>query len=228
MLQLSLAHLPAALTILFGRRHDISSLPHSPFGSFGTNATHTSTPHAATDASSSARTRSHMRNAFKIFARANRLSWTPSTSFNSGACGVRGGQRPGPRDVAVTATFSAECGRRDLSVALRPVPTAARSSLVGGALRRQGNAALQAISRAVPPPMRMARHLRTSLPARLVWRRQKQRQLLRTRYHLALPTRGGCGDHFRMARGDAAAVRCPDLPSLARRRPETRRRVRLA
>lgn len=29
------------------------------------------------------------RTAFEVFARANRLYWAPSTSFNSGACGIQ-------------------------------------------------------------------------------------------------------------------------------------------
>ncbi|QDI04934.1 peptidase M4 family protein [Xanthomonas cerealis pv. cerealis] len=47
------------------------------------------------------------RSAFEVFARANRLYWTPSTSFNSGACGVRTAASDlGRSAAAVTAAFS--------------------------------------------------------------------------------------------------------------------------
>ena len=46
-------------------------------------------------------------NAFKVFARANALYWTPSSTFNSGACGVETAATDlGFNAAAVTAAFS--------------------------------------------------------------------------------------------------------------------------
>jgi vibriolysin len=46
-------------------------------------------------------------NAFKVFARANALYWTPSSTFNSGACGVETAATDlGLSAAAVTAAFS--------------------------------------------------------------------------------------------------------------------------
>ena len=46
-------------------------------------------------------------NAFKVFARANALYWTPSSTFNSGACGVETAATDlGLNAAAVTAAFS--------------------------------------------------------------------------------------------------------------------------
>ena len=46
-------------------------------------------------------------NAFKVFARANSLYWTPSSTFNSGACGVQTAATDlGLSAAAVTAAFS--------------------------------------------------------------------------------------------------------------------------
>ncbi|MFC6840153.1 M4 family metallopeptidase [Xanthomonas theicola] len=47
------------------------------------------------------------RTAFEVFARANRLYWTPSTDFNSGACGVQTAASDLDRSVAsVRAAFA--------------------------------------------------------------------------------------------------------------------------